>query len=274
MTVKRSRSASRVLAVLESIARHQPIGVSTLARELAADKSAVQRAIMTLADSGWIHPAAGAPTRWQLTARILAVAHMGHSGNDLRQRARGTLEALRDECGETVLLDRTGYAGVRRDRGDRKPAHAAHGAPYRHGGAGSRQCDRSRHDALHDRGTADPALGESSRCGNARRVCRHTQTRGFSVSDGEVTTGATTIAAPILEVDGRPSAAVAVSAPSGRMPASHHARIGAMISEPRASSRVGRPPIRVRAKPRCIRAVSRGADESRGPVPPPCRNFA
>ena len=104
MTVKRSRSGSRVLAVLETIARHQPVGVSTLARELAADKSAVQRAIMTLADAGWIHPAAGSPTRWQLTARILAVAHMGHSGNDLRQRARGTLESLRDECGETVLL--------------------------------------------------------------------------------------------------------------------------------------------------------------------------
>ena len=67
MTVKRSRSGSRVLAVLEAIARHQPVGVSTLARELATDKSAVQRAIMTLADSGWIHPAARSPTRWQLT---------------------------------------------------------------------------------------------------------------------------------------------------------------------------------------------------------------
>src|ERR1700722_8148837 len=56
-----------------------------------------------------------------------------------------------------------------------------------------------------------------------------TRVRGFSVSDGEVTTGATTIAAPILEVDGRPSAAIAVSAPSGRMPAATHAKIGAMV---------------------------------------------
>jgi IclR family acetate operon transcriptional repressor len=56
-----------------------------------------------------------------------------------------------------------------------------------------------------------------------------TRKRGFSVSDGEVSTGATTIAAPILEVDGRPSAAVAVSAPSGRMPAAAHAKIGAMV---------------------------------------------
>jgi IclR family acetate operon transcriptional repressor len=56
-----------------------------------------------------------------------------------------------------------------------------------------------------------------------------TRKRGFSVSDGEVSTGATTIAAPILEVDGRPSAAVAVSAPSGRMPASTHVKIGTMV---------------------------------------------
>ena len=72
MPVKRSQSASRVLAVLEGIARHQPIGVSDLARLLDADKSAVQRAIMTLADEGWIHSASGSPSKWQLTAHILA----------------------------------------------------------------------------------------------------------------------------------------------------------------------------------------------------------
>ena len=104
MAVKRSQSASRVLAVLEGIARHQPVGVSELSRLLGADKSAVQRAIMTLADDGWIRAAPGTPTRWQLTAHILAVAHMGRSINDLRQRTRSTLEALRDESGETVLL--------------------------------------------------------------------------------------------------------------------------------------------------------------------------
>jgi len=70
-------------------------------------------------------------------------------------------------------------------------------------------------------------------------LCRK---RGYSVSDGEVSTGATTIAAPILEVDGRPSAAVAVSAPSGRMPASNHVKIGTMVSKAaRKLSHGGRP---------------------------------
>jgi IclR family transcriptional regulator, acetate operon repressor len=69
-----------------------------------------------------------------------------------------------------------------------------------------------------------------------------TRQRGFSVSDGEVSSGATTIAAAILEVDGRPCAAIAVSAPSGRLPASAHARIGAMVSKAaRKLSHGGRP---------------------------------
>jgi IclR family acetate operon transcriptional repressor len=69
-----------------------------------------------------------------------------------------------------------------------------------------------------------------------------TRKRGFSVSDGEVSTGATTIAAPVLEVDGRPSAAVAVSAPSARMPASTHTKIGGMVCKAaRKLSHGGRP---------------------------------
>ena len=228
MTVKRSQSASRVLAVLETIARHQPIGVSTLARELGADKSAVQRAIMTLADDGWIHPAAGAPTRWQLTARILAVAHMGHSANDLRQRARSTLEALRDESGETVLLtvqDMLGFVVIEAIESRhmlRTVPHIGMAVPAR-GSATARAMlpymTQERQTQLLGK-PPDAAL---------LNVFAVTRTRGYSVSEGEVTAGATTIAAPILEVDGRPSAAIVVSAPSGRMPASNHGRIGAMV---------------------------------------------
>lgn len=241
MTVKRSRSASRVLAVLESIARHQPIGVSTLARELNADKSAVQRAIMTLADTGWIHPAAGAPTRWQLTARILAVAHIGHSGNDLRQRARGTLEALRDESGETVLLtvqDMLGFVVIEAIESRhmlRTVPHIGMAVPVR-GSATARammpyMTEERQTQLLGNRPDAE-LLEEFA----------VTRKRGFSVSHGEVTSGATTIAAPILEVDGLPSAAVAVSAPSGRMPGSKHAAIGAMVCRAaRKLSRGGRP---------------------------------
>lgn len=228
MTVKRSQSGSRVLAVLEAIARHQPVGVSTVARELSADKSAVQRALMTLADTGWIHAAPGAPTRWQLTARILAIAHMGHSGNDLRLRARSTLEALRDESGETVLLtveDMLGFVVIEAIESRhmlRTAPHVGMAVPAR-GSASARAMmpymPQERQTQLLGQ-PPDAAL---------LNLFALTRQRGFSVSDGEVTAGATTIAAPILDVDGRPAAAIAISAPSGRMPASSHARIGAMV---------------------------------------------
>lgn len=238
MPVKRSHSASRVLAVLETIARHQPIGVSTLARELPADKSAVQRAIMTLADNGWIQPAAGATTRWQLTGRILAVAHMGHTGNDLRQRARSTLEALRDESGETVLLNVQDMLGfvvidvIESRHTLRMVPHIGMAVPAR-GSATARammpyMTEERQIQLLGE--PPDAALLD---------LFELTRKRGFSVSEGEVTSGATTIAAPILEMDGRPSAAIAISAPSGRI--SNHARIGAMVCRAaRKLSRGGR----------------------------------
>ena len=42
MTVKRSRSGSRVLAVLEAIARHQPVGVSSLAVAVGEEPDTIE----------------------------------------------------------------------------------------------------------------------------------------------------------------------------------------------------------------------------------------
>src|SRR5690606_6083127 len=43
-------------------------------------------------------------TRWELTTRALVVAHHVQRRSSLRQQARPTLEALRDETGETIIL--------------------------------------------------------------------------------------------------------------------------------------------------------------------------
>ncbi len=111
MAVKRIKSAAKLLATFEAIAEHQPIGVGALARLLDADKSAQQRAIMSLADEGWIQAAPGEPTKWETTARIYVLAHLaqGHSG--LRQRARVRLDALRSRTGESIFS--VGYRPAR-----------------------------------------------------------------------------------------------------------------------------------------------------------------
>lgn len=228
MSVKRSRSASRVLAVLETIARHQPVGVSELARLLEADKSAVQRAIMTLADEGWIHAAPGGPTRWQLTGHIHAVAHMAHGSNDLRQRARRVLETLRDESGETVLLttpDLGQYVVIDVVESRQLLRTAPHVGMIVHvtdsatGRAFLPYMSRERQVEL---------FGRSPDAAQLQAFALILE-QGFAVSEGDLIGGSVNIAAPIFE-EGRPAGAVVVSAPKERLTPEHHARIGAMAA--------------------------------------------
>ena len=228
MAVKRSQSASRVLAVLEGIARHQPIGVSELARLLGADKSAIQRAIMTLADDGWIRAATGAPSKWQLTAHILAVAHMGHMSNDLRQRARSALEALREESGETVLLvvpDMRRFVVI----DALESRQLLRTVPHIGLGVSVRQSATSR--AVLPYMTREQQIDLLGQPPDAAMLAQFAATlkRGYSVSDGDVIAGSTNVAAPILEVDGRPVGAVVVSGPSERLTTKHQRKVGAMV---------------------------------------------
>ena len=228
MPVKRSQSASRVLAVLEGIARHQPVGVSDLARLLDSDKSALQRAIMTLADAGWIGNASGTSGKWQLTAHILAVAHMGAASNDLRQRARGALEALRDASGETVLLI---VPEIRRfvviDALEsrhmlRTVPRIGLSVPVR-GSATSR--------AVLPYMRREQQIEFLGKAPDARLLADFAATLkcGYSISVGGVVDGSTNIAAPILEMDGHPVGAVVVSGPSERLTAARHRKIGDMV---------------------------------------------
>ena len=229
MAVKRSQSAARVLTVLETIARHQPVGVSELARLLAADKSAVQRAVMTLADDGWIKPAPSGPTRWQLTAHILAVAHEGLTGNDLRQRARPALEALRDETGETVLLTQPDVKGfvvvdaVESRQLVRAVLRIGLFVPVR-GSATGRAILPYLSPARQLELLGAPPDAAMKAEFEAMRA------RGYSISVGDVAEDSTSIAAPIFEMDGVPVGAIVVSGPSDRL-SEAHPRIGAMVEK-------------------------------------------
>jgi DNA-binding IclR family transcriptional regulator len=243
MAVKRSQGGARVLAIVEHIAQHQPIGVSELARLLGADKSAVQRSLMTLADEGWIRAAVGTPSKWQLTAHILAVAQQSQSNDDLRQRARSALEELRDQSGETVLLvvpDIGRFVVVEALESKqmlRTVPKIGLGVPVRRS-ATSRAVlpymSLARQVEL---------LGEPPDAGLLAEFAA-TLKRGYSVSDGDVARGSTNIAAPILEVDGQPAGAVVVSGPSERLNAKLQRSIGAMVLQTARSVSRGAPLLR------------------------------
>lgn len=228
MAVKRSHSGSRILSVLEAIASQQPIGVTALARLLDEDKSAIQRALMTLADAGWIRTVSEPPTRWELTAHILAVAYAAHGSNDLRRRARPILERLRDDTNETVLLalpdiKKFVIADVIESRqmlrmvpdiGDViAPRNTATG--------------RAMLAFMQREQQIDMLGGEPEHALLDGLVL--TRERGYAISEGETNPLATNIAAPIFEMDGNVVAAIVVCGPRERLQADTHAGIGAAL---------------------------------------------
>ena len=214
--------------MLEAIAAHQPIGVSELARRLGLDKNAVQRAIVTLVETGWIGAATGRVKGWELTAHIFAVAYLSHSKNDLRLRAKSVLDALRNDTGETALLtvpDLQHFivADVFESRqvlrttpsiGTIVPARgSATGLavlPY---------LSEQRQEEMLE-GAPDAELQE---------MLELTLERGYSVMTNIPVLGVTSIAAPVFEADGTPRAAVVVISPAERMPVERQAPVGEQV---------------------------------------------
>lgn len=224
MAVKRSHSGSRILSVLEAIASHQPIGVTALARLLDEDKSAIQRALATLADEGWIRTLSEPPTRWELTAHILAVAYAAHGSNDLRRRARPVLERLRDDSGETVLLalpdgKRFVIADIIESRQALRMVPDVGDVIEPRGTATGRAVlafmSHEQQAALLG-SPPEPELLEKL---GPIRAC------GYAISEGEVNPLATIIAAPIIGFDEAPLAAILVCGPRERVSPALHTMI-------------------------------------------------
>lgn len=228
MPVKPSQSGARILAALEQIAENQPVGVSELARLLGCNLAAAQRAIATLAEEGWIRMALGKPTRWELTAHIHTVAQHAYGTHDLRRRARGPLEELWGETGESVLLnvpdsgkfividvyESPRYVRAAPPVGLVVPARASATAwallPY--------MAPEQQQEYL-----GSPPDAE------LRKIFSQTVERGFALSRGDVFSGSTNIAAPIFEMNGDPIGAVLVSIPNDRAGPKEEAKLAKLV---------------------------------------------
>jgi IclR family acetate operon transcriptional repressor len=228
MPVKHSQSAAKVLAVLEKVVEYQPVGVSDLARLTGGDKSGVQRALTTLAREGWIRAAAGSPKRWEITERIHALAQIAHGSHALRHRARLALQALSNETRETVSLNvvergRIVVAEVLESphqlRVALPPAMVVPPLASATGRAILAYMTPERQAEL---------IGQPPHPTELEAYAA-TVARGYAISTGVLFPGFTTVAAPVFEADGRPVAAMLVSAPSERLPPEQYDRVGAMV---------------------------------------------
>lgn len=236
MSVKPSRSATRVLTVLEAVSELQPVGLAELARHLDEDKSAVQRALATLAGDGWIRPTGTRPPRWELTTRALVMASRATTRSDLRERARPTLERLRDLTGESVLLavpdaPRIVTLDVVESRElVRAAPHVGMVLPLVGSAAAQAVLSHLPPDELVAYLGDPPDPVAVAPLAGVRR-------RGWALNRGDVTAAASGIAAAVLDREGRPLASIAVSAPTDRLPRDRHAEVGGLVA--RAAAELG-----------------------------------
>ena len=227
MAVKTSQSGARILSALERIAQHQPVGVSDLARLLDTNVAAAQRAIATLAEEGWIRPAPERPVRWELTAHIHTVAQHAYGSHDLRRRARGALEQLWRETGESVLL-------IVPDDGKfividvLESQHFLRSAPPVGLVVPPRASATAWAMLPYMRSEQQLAYLGTPPDESMAREFAETVARGYAISRGDVFAGSTNLAAPIFEMDGQPIGAVLISVPNDRAGPGEEARPGAM----------------------------------------------
>jgi IclR family acetate operon transcriptional repressor len=218
------------LKVLEALASHQPIGARALARLLDDDKSAIHRALTTLAGEGWVQPAWGKPGRWEVAPRIMAVADKAYGGYDLKRRARPALEKLRDACGETVTLavpDVIGLvvADVVESREMLRvvfPVGAVVATEVSAAGRAILSLLEPHHQAELLGGEPDEALLE---------ICAATRERGYAISERETHPGASSLGTALLDYDGHPCGAVCVIGPCERLDRTRYDAVGALLIE-------------------------------------------
>jgi IclR family acetate operon transcriptional repressor len=219
------------LRVLEEVAARQPAGVGELARGLGLPKSTVQRSLRTLHDAGWIRPAGGEVTRWQVTTKALQVGRRAELG--LRDAALPVMEELRQRTGETIhLMVPEGDAVVLIERletdkplrivlplGIRLPLHASANGKAVLAHLTPAPDDLPRYT---DTTITDPQA--------LRAEMAAVLARGYADNRGEWRSDIAAVASAVLGPDG-PVASLSVSTPASRMPDDLRAEYGELVRQ-------------------------------------------
>jgi IclR family acetate operon transcriptional repressor len=247
------------LQVLEVVSEMQPVGVSAIARATGIPKSSVQRSLVTLGRAGWLTTAPGEAGRWVLTGRALAIGLRGSAEKGLREAAVAVMQNLRDETRETIHLigfgaehalasgiePDTGPALVVIDRldspepvrtwvrlGTRVSMHASCSGRAVLSRLPDDEVDRLIGGPLER--YSDTTVVDRDALAAELRVVRET---GFATADQSWRAGVGAVAAAVLDADGRPVGAIAVSVPVQRFGPARAAALGPLVMA--AAQRVG-----------------------------------
>ncbi|MFJ3621782.1 IclR family transcriptional regulator [Streptomyces iakyrus] len=235
------KSVTRSLRVLEAVAQHQPVTVGELTKLFGLPKSTVQRTLVTLAEAGWLRANRKDTTRWEIGARVLAVRPAALQGSSLFAAAREPMIRLRDQVNETihlsvpdalhsmVVVDRVDCAHAVRTFhaiGDTSPLHATATGHAVLAHLAKSELDEFTAGTLKEYGEetiTDP--------GELRAELRRVKDRGYAVNHNQYLQGVCAIAAPVLDGDGVPLAAVAASLPESRFASGLLPELGRMVTD-------------------------------------------
>jgi IclR family acetate operon transcriptional repressor len=220
------KSVIRSLRVLEAVAQHQPVTVGELTKIFGLPKSTVQRTLVTLAEAGWLRANRKDTTRWEIGARVLAVRPAALQGSSLYAAAREPMVRLRDTVNETihlsvpdalqcvVVVDRVDCDQAVRtfiNIGDTSPLHAT-----ATGRAILAHLPRADVEELIARGLERFNDSTPTDPAELRAELDRVRADGYSVNLNQYRPDVYAVASAILDADGTPLAAVAVSMPASR----------------------------------------------------------
>ncbi|MGW1920962.1 IclR family transcriptional regulator [Streptomyces massasporeus] len=234
------KSVTRSLRVLEAVAQHQPVTVGELTKIFGLPKSTVQRTLVTLAEAGWLRANRKDTTRWEIGARVLAVRPAALQGSSLFAAAREPMVRLRDAVNETihlsvpdalhcmVVVDRVDCDHAVRTFhtiGDTSPLHAtaAGNAVLAH----LRKSEIAEVTAGTLEGYGEETITEP---GQLRAELHRVRERGYAVNHNQYVPGVCAIAAPVLDGEDTPLAAVSVSLPDSRFESGRLPELGRLVA--------------------------------------------
>ncbi|MFE7767701.1 IclR family transcriptional regulator [Streptomyces sp. NPDC057438] len=235
------KSVTRSLRILEAVAQHQPVTVGELTKLFGLPKSTVQRTLVTLNEAGWLRANRKDTTRWEIGARVLAVRPAALQGSSLFAAARDPMVSLRDAANETihlsvpdglhgmVVVDRVDCAQAVRTFhtiGDTSPLHATAVGRAVLAHLPGRDVEEVITAGLERFSDTTPADADELRAELAR-----IRTDGYAVNRNQFRPGVCAIAAPVLDEDGTPLAAVAVSMPESRYDADRLPEWGRLVAD-------------------------------------------
>ncbi|HQL00382.1 MAG TPA: IclR family transcriptional regulator [Smithellaceae bacterium] len=235
------QSVQTALRVLETVATHQPIGVSDVGRHLKINKMTAQRCLQTLCACGWIKREGDAPqTRWQITSKAFSIGrHVAENGN-LRETALPVMKKLWEKIGESIhLVIAEGERAVLLERletpqpvrlflpmGGSAPLHAVasgkailafYDEPFlkRYIAAGLERLTKQ-------------TIGDADLL---RKQLAQIRLRKWATAVDELAYGASAAASPIFDVKGHVVASLTISCPTSRFPKSVRGKYVALLVE-------------------------------------------